>query len=107
MGQLMMNSSTFSWLLAGVTILLVGCAGVQRPDADICGVNASASKLHCYNLKKDYSNDGTLLANSVAKDKPISSLQDLNAGIYFSPTDVEKVKVWISDMRAWAKDHCK
>lgn len=90
-----------------LTFSLIGCAGVKRPDANVCGINAVSSNLRCYNILKDYSNDGTLNANAKPTLVPISGLNDLNAGIYFSPIDVEKLKVWIGDMRSWAKEHCK
>jgi hypothetical protein len=86
---------------------LVGCAGVQRPDANICGINAVSSNLRCYNIKNDYSNDGTLDPKAKPVIIPLSGLNDLNAGLYFSPLDLEKLKVWIGDMRNWAKAHCK
>lgn len=86
---------------------LVGCAGVQRPDANICGINAVSSNLRCYNIRKDYNNDGILDANAKPVIVPLSGLNDLNAGAYLSPLDLEKVKVWLGDLRTWAKDHCK
>jgi hypothetical protein len=78
---------------------LVGCAGVQRPDALVCGVNAKASKLRCRNIKTDYNDDGTVIAGSKPVEIKINSLMDLNAGVFVSAKDFEKVKVWIGDLR--------
>jgi uncharacterized protein YigE (DUF2233 family) len=86
---------------------LVGCANVQRPDADVCGVNAKTSKLRCYNIKNNYTNDGTLKDGATPTVKPIANLMSLNGGIYFSPADFEKLKVWLQDMRDYAKEHCQ
>ena len=86
---------------------IIGCAGVQRPDADICGVNAKSSKLRCYNIKNDFNDDGTRKPDAQPVNKKISSLNDLNGGIYVSPADFEKFKVWLGDSRDWISNHCQ
>lgn len=94
-------------MISLIVFSLVGCASVKRPDALVCGVNAKGMKLRCYNIKTDFNDDGTRKADAQAKEIKISSIQDLNAGIYFSPKDFEKIKVWLADMRDWSESHCK
>ena len=91
---------------SSLAVFLISCSSVQRPDALICGVNAVASKLRCYNIKTDFDNDGVLIPGVKPKIIPFV-LHDLNGGIFFSAQDFEKVKVWIADMRAWSKSHCQ
>lgn len=95
--------------ILGILILVlgIGCAGVQRPDAWICGVNARASKLRCYNIKHDYTSEGVLKSDATPDIRPVDGLMALNGGIYFSPKDFEKLKVWLADMRKYAQEHCQ
>ena len=93
---------SFSWLL-------VGCASVQRPDADICGINYatnSAPHLTCFNIKDDYNDDGTLKSTAKSHRKLIPTPQSLNAGKYISKEDWPKVQVWLQDLRDYASNHC-
>lgn len=102
-------------LILRLTILLSmcdlsGCAGVARPDADICAINFASDKpahLHCYNVKNDYGDDGILKAGAKAQDIPITSPQMLNAGKYVSKEDWPKYQVWFQDGRNYVKGHCK
>jgi hypothetical protein len=86
---------------------LVACSAIQRPDALVCGVNAKGMKLRCYNIKRDFNDDGTRKPNVQPSEIKIQSIHDLNGGIYFSPSDFEKLKVWLGDMRDWSKEHCQ
>lgn len=38
--------------------LMAGCAHIERPDAPLCGINTDKLQLRCYNIRKDYNNDG-------------------------------------------------
>jgi hypothetical protein len=86
---------------------IVGCAAIQRPDAWVCGINGKSKKMLCYNLKKDYDEDGTLKAGAEPLEKKDVSLQSLTGGLYFSSEDTKKIKVWLQDMRDYAKNHCQ
>lgn len=86
---------------------LLACAHVDRPDAMICGVNARGMKLRCYNLKADYSDEGTLRPDATPKEFPLKSLNDLNAWVCMDPLSLEKFKVYMGDLRDYARDHCQ
>jgi DNA replication protein DnaD len=64
-------------------------------------------KLRCYNIKLDFDNNGARKPDAKAKDIPFTSVHDLNGGVYISPPDLEKIKVWLSDSRDWARNHCQ
>lgn len=97
--------STRNWIIYSF-IALAACSHVERPDSLVCGVNAKSMKLRCYNIKTDFTDDGVKKPDAKAQVIAIKSIDDLNAGIYFSPKDFEKIKVWIGDMRDWSKAHC-
>lgn len=87
-----------------------GCAGVQRPDADICGINFAsdaAAHLTCYNIRSDFDANGTLIAGHHSHRKPIGQPQSLNAGKYISKEDWPKFQVWLQDIRSWSQNHCQ
>jgi hypothetical protein len=69
-------------------------------------VNAKKSALRCYNVRNDYTNEGILKNDAVPDIRPVQGLMSLNGGIYFSPQDFEKLKIWLADMRKYAQEHC-
>lgn len=87
-------------LLISFSIFAAGCAGVERPDTDICIANAPAKHLKCYNMKRDYNDDGRLKKDAKPFFKPFSKIEDVNK---FMLTDPEKgipnLKAFINDMR--------
>jgi len=103
----LLKTYKLSLSLVLLTLMLTACASVERPDALICGVNSKAMKLRCYNIKDDFTNDGIRKPDAKAKDIPISSIHNLNGGIYASPSDFEKIKVWLADLRSYSERHCK
>lgn len=98
-------------------LLLSACTQPPRPQTLVWGVNGSASRLEGYNMHDDYGADGVLIAGAQKKIKPLpNGILDLNGAVCFLPTKpddalgdqgIKGVKIWISDSRAWAKDHCE
>ena len=89
---------------------LTGCAGVSRPDADVCGINYAtdaAAHLTCYNIKNDFNDDGTLKSTAKSHKKLIPTPQSLNAGKYISKEDWPKIQVWLQDLRDYATNNCQ
>ena len=88
----------------------LGCSTVQRPDADICGINFASDKpahLTCFNILKDFNDDGTLKSTAKSHQKLIQGPSSLNAGKYVSKDDWAKVQVWLQDLRDYARNHCQ
>lgn len=58
--------------------LLVGCAGIERPNTDVCIINAPNRNRRCQNMNTDYDDNGKL--NPAAKPiyRSNASIQDLN-----------------------------
>lgn len=96
--------STLSLVIS--SLIFCGCAAVTRPDAWVCGVNAKSSKLRCYNLKEDYTSDGELKPGSKPEEYPLKSISELNAWVCMDPASLEKLKVYMGDLRNYAKNHC-
>lgn len=94
-------------LLSIFSLTLINCASVPRPDAWICGVNATGMKLRCYNTKFDYSDDGTLKPEAKPTEYPLKSVNDLNAWVCMDPLSLGKFKVYLGDLRDFAREHCR
>ncbi len=88
-------------------LLLVSCAGVERPDALVCVVNAPAENIKCYNLKEDYYETGKLKKSAKAKYFKANDVYDLNKGVWISNNDWAKVKVWINQLKEAEKRRLK
>lgn len=94
----------------GIIILILGingCANVQRPNSWLCGVNGVAGKLRCYNLRDDYTNEGTLKPDVKPLEHPLKSIKELNGWVCMDPNSLEKMKVYMGDLRDYAREHCK
>lgn len=94
-------------MTALVTFSLLACSSIQRPDSWICGVNAKGMKLRCYNLKSDYDQNGSLNPGAKPQEYPLKSINDLNAWVCMDPASLEKMKIYMGDLRDYAKAHCQ
>jgi len=88
--------------------LLASCAGIKRPNAELCIVNAPARHLKCYNLYEDYEDSGLLKKNATAKFFRAETVEDLNKGTWMSNADWAELKKWIREIRkAYDKERLK
>jgi hypothetical protein len=98
-------------MVFSLALASAGC-GIERPNSEVCIVNAPAKNRKCYNLKTDYNDDGTLKAGAVAKYHPNGTVEDLNkAMVVDSPFDaahpnpkhfedgLARLKTWIKQLR--------
>lgn len=93
------------------TSSLVACSmlGVERPDSYVCGVNvvADPAYLLCFNLKKDYDDDGNLKPDA----QPLKIiLKDLTGLKGFTCTDavgLKNIKTFVADMRDEINKRCQ
>ena len=98
-------------------ITLGACTSVQRPNSYAWGVNGAASRLEGYNVRTDYNSDGTRKSGAVKQIKSLpNGLKDLNGAICFLPPKpndqlgdegIKGMKIWLGDLRDWAKEHCQ
>lgn len=89
------------WII--FSILLVACS-VPRPDTDICIANAPEKHLKCYNLKKDYDNNGERDPNAKPTYKPFAQIEDVNKFALTDPDGLANLKIYLQDLRARYKD---
>jgi hypothetical protein len=101
-------------LIKLVTMLLMGFSGcaVQRPNADVCIVNAPAGNRKCYNLSRDYDDNGMLIPGHAATYRVNTTVKDLNkAAIIDSPTGftdgLAALKAYIAEMRKEYQNNCQ
>lgn len=89
-------------------MLLVACSlyscAVERPDVQLCIVNAPSAARKCYNMKTDYNDDGTLKAGAQPVYKQNRDVTELNkAMVVDSATGFEdglaKLKSYIKKLR--------
>lgn len=83
----------------------LGCASIPRPDTDLCGINAASDNgavphKRCYNIKKDYDDNGNRKSSAVPKIVPLASLMDLNKNMCTDPKGYENLLVTIKNLRA-------
>lgn len=88
---------------------LSGCAAIRAPNTDLCIVNAAADvqpapKRKCYNMAKDYDDQGRLKPGAVPVYRENRSVQDLNKFLVVdSPTGTEdgqaELKAWVQKLR--------
>jgi len=102
--MLQLRKLTTLWMICFITS---SCSKVKRPDAYICGINSKSVELRCYNILKDFSDDGTMKPDAKPMIQPISGLDQLNAGVFMFPKEFEKVKVWLQDLRDYSNQHCQ
>lgn len=99
-----------------LTLLLMifssGCATVERPDTDMCVVNVPGEHAKCYNLKRDYNDDGSRNPSAIPTYRPIDrtkklSLDDLNKNTCVDPDGLANLKSYIRELRDAYERECK
>lgn len=89
-------------------LLLAACAGgPKRPDTNILGINAVGHKARGHNMLKDYDSDGNLKPGAQSIEVPINSLSDLQGWTCTDPQGLRNLKVFLKEVRTYAKDKCK
>lgn len=95
-----------TWLLTLLLITGNSCA-VARPDADLCIVNALDRNRKCYNLKRDYQDDGTLKGEALPVYRSNDTLEDLNKALVLDSPHESGGQMHFEDgiarMKAWVK----
>jgi hypothetical protein len=78
---------------------LWACA--DRPDVDLCIINAPNKNRKCFNLAKDYQDDGSLKPGAMPVYRATSTIEDLNKSLVLdSSTGPEDA---IARMKAWVR----
>lgn len=97
-----------------LTLLLIAgslsACGIPRPNADLCIVNAPNLNRKCYNLKRDYRDDGTLKPGAVPTYRPNATIEDLNKALVLDSPDgfedgIARMKAYVKKLREAAE--CK
>jgi hypothetical protein len=101
--------STKQLILLLIAFSLSGCAGIQKPNTDLCIVNAppgdtTTHKRKCYNMATDFDDNGVRLpaAKPVYRENP--TVQDLNKFLVIdSPTGTvdgqAALQAWVQKLR--------
>lgn len=93
-------------MIALTIFSLLGCAGIKRPDTDLCTVNVPAMHKKCYNTLNDYDDSGALLPDAKAKIIPLLGLIDLNKNTTVDPDGWANLKSYIKELRQAYEQGC-
>lgn len=87
------------WTIFSI-LILTGCSSsVERPDTDLCVINAPLNQMKCYNLKRDYDSNGVIKPEATGKLYPVEGVEDVNKFICTSPEDFANLKSYIKALR--------
>lgn len=67
------------------------CASIERPETDLCVVNAPAMNKKCFSMKEP---------KRVAKYIPLKGLEDLNKNTCIEPEGFGNLKAYLLQLRA-------
>jgi hypothetical protein len=95
--------------LLSIIFSLTACAGITKPDTDVCIVNAPNKNRKCYNMATDYDDNGQRLATAKPVYRPNAQISDLNKFLCIdSPTGTvdgqAALSAWIQKIRQHFKD---
>lgn len=96
-----MRQTTF-WI--SFSVLLSGCAGIPRPNTDLCIVNAPAHEMRCYNMEKDYDNKGNRKLDAEPQTKFIDGLGNLDKHLCLDPDSTANLKAYLRKISYRVKD---
>lgn len=91
-------------LLMACSTVACAAAPVERPNSDVCLINAEAGHRKCYNMARDYDANGRLKPGVKATYKNNLTITDLNKAVVIdSPTGFEdgwaRLKTYINQLR--------
>lgn len=93
-------------LLMAFSFAIMGCSTIERPNTDVCLVNAPGATRKCYNLSTDYNDDGTLKPNAHAVYKPTVNISDINKNTCIDPDGLANLKAYIQKLRIAYQQQC-
>lgn len=88
-------------------VFSISCSSVPRPNTDICIANVPAKHRICYNLLRDYDDNGNLTPGAKPSYKPLSSLNDINKNAMTDPKGLANLKAYIRKLRNEANQRCQ
>lgn len=98
-------------LLSIYSILLVsGCAaGPARPDTNLYQiiVSSEGNEAFGYNMLRDYDNDGVLRPGAQPTVIPLGDIKDLKGWYCTDEKGFKRLKVYLGNVRNYAKEHCR
>lgn len=89
------------WIIFSALLALTACNEVKRPDTDLCVLNTFASPPHgtCFNLLRDYNDDGTRKRNAQPTIKIVNTIADINKVIYTDPQGWANFKAYVNQLK--------
>lgn len=94
-----MSKTKLATILSITCSALAGCSTIPRPDTDLCSVNAGAEYQRCYNLKRDYTNEGVRKPDAQPVFKPAHTIADLDKNFCTDPQGMANLLIYIQELR--------
>lgn len=89
---------TTLWVTCSL-ILAAACATIERPDSELCIVNAPLKRRKCYNLRHDYDDSGNLIPEATPSYAPVESVEDLNKHTTMDPESWTRFRAYLKKLR--------
>ena len=85
-------------ILLGFSLLVI--TSCQKfPEGQICLVDASRSRLLCYDMVRDLDQNSRVKDEAKATRVPVASIQDLDKATVFNAESWANVKTWLRSSR--------
>jgi hypothetical protein len=79
---------------------LVSCGGtVPRPDTNLCVINSEVGKMKCFNLLRDYTDEGKIKPDAQGMYRDIPDVNSINKHICTDPGGFIELKTYIKLLR--------
>lgn len=75
------------------------CTTLERPDADLCVINAPNDQAECFNLRRDYSTEGHRNSDAAVSTINLIDLNDLNKYVCVNPEGFAELKQYVAQVR--------
>lgn len=86
------------WTIFSI-LIISGCSSLERPDTNLCIINAPLNQMKCYNLKEDYDERGVITFEALPSIIPIEGVEDINKFICTDPNSFANLKAYIKALR--------
>lgn len=90
--------------LISFSFIFASCASIERPNTNLCIVNAQSNQLRCYNMKNDYTDKGVLKLDAEPHFKVISGVEDLHKHLCLDPDSTANLKAYLQKISYRVKD---
>lgn len=87
-------------ILPWMNFSLISCSsGIQRPDAELCVINAVNHEMRCYSLRTGFTDAGTRRIDVEPRVVEILGIEDVHRMTCTNPDGLAEIKRYISELK--------